>query len=331
MKNLGAIKLTKKLSAFLALCALAVASVWIGQGLTSAQSSELPIGNGFRVSPVRQELTIEKGQSATFEVTVENPTNADVKAEPIINNFLPSDDESGSPRLILDERVLPPANDFKKLVLPLENITVPAKGEVTVPVTLSIPDDARSGGYYGAVRFVPLLPQGEGQNVALTASVGTIVLLQVPGDLNLRLDLVQLSAAQNGTPRGFFIGGDVQIATRLKNSGDIHVQPFGKVHVTDMFGRSVYGYEFNNTDPRANILPDSTRKFLDELPVKSLFGRYTITANLGYSQGGGQLITQSTSFWYFSTIALYAIIFLVLVFVGSGYWLYRKKFSKKRR
>ncbi len=96
--------------------------------------------------------------------------------------------------------------------------------------------------------------------------------------------------------------GNVQILTRLKNEGDIHVKPFGKIVVKNMFGKKVSENSnlilVDKPDSRANILPASTRRFVNDLPKKSLLGRYTIVANLGYSSGSGDLISAKSSFWY---------------------------------
>lgn len=304
-----------------------LASSFVQVAAQSAQ--ELPAGNGFQVSPVRQEFDLAPGSSQVVTITVENPSNSEIIASPVVNNFLPSEDESGTPRLILDKNVLPPANDFERLVQPLEEFTIGPGRKVDVDVIISAPRDVRAGGYYGAVRFVPILPGlGDAQNVALTASVGTIFLVTIPGDLKQQLDLVQLSAAEGDSPKGFFIGGNVSIATRLKNSGDIHVQPFGKVQVKNFFSKVLHEYEFNNTEPRANILPDSTRKFIDQIPQSKWFGRYTITANLGYGSNG-QLITAKTAFWYFSTLVFYLLLVGLFVLVAAVYWLVRR--FKKRR
>jgi hypothetical protein len=146
----------------------------------------------------------------------------------------------------------------------------------------------------------------------------------VPGNLNERVDLLQLAAAQNQKPRSFITSGDVQTLIRLRNSGDIHAKPFGRVEVKDTFGKVVANYEFNNTDPRANVLPGSTRKFTNDLQKENWFGRYTITANLGYSQGSGNLITAKSTFWYIPTWAVYVLIALLLALAVGTYLLVRK-------
>lgn len=295
-----------------------------------AQSAQAPVGNGFRISPVRSEFIVAKGTSKTFTITLENPAATPLKAHPVVNDFIPSADESGEPRLILDSDTVLPRNDFKRLVSPLEDIIIPGNQRKDIPITISVPSYADAGGYYGAVRFIPVIPTEQGRNVALTASIGSIVLIQVPGEIRQQLDLVQLSAAQNGTGRGFIIGGNVGVLTRLKNSGNIHVKPFGKVQIKNAFGKVIYEYEFNNTDPRANVLPDSIRKFVDELPNKHWLGRYSINMNLTYTDGGGEIISAKSTFWYFPVAVFYGCLVLLLILVVFvNYLIYKYRRHRK--
>lgn len=301
-----------------------VALLLVAGGIAQAQVTTGG-GNGFRISPVRSEYTIEKGSSQQLTVNIENPTDANVTAEPVVNDFVSSDNETGEPRLILDDSVPPPKNSFKTLVDVQQPVELGPREKKDINITIRVPENANSGGYYGAIRFVPSATTGTG-NVGLTASVGTIVLVRVPGNLTERLDLVDLTAGQDGKARSFFTSGDVSVLSRIKNSGDIHLQPFGKVQVKNMFGKVVHEYEFNNTDPRANILPDSIRKFEDKVdkPNNGWLGRYTITANLGISQGSGNLISSSTTFWYMPAWSLVALLAIVLAIAAGGYHFYRK-------
>lgn len=293
-------------------------------GSVSAQSS---VANGFRISPVRSELTINKGAKSKISITIENPTSVPTTARLVINDFIASEDESGQPRLILDDNAPLPKNSFKFLVNKIPDINLGPKENKTFDVTVSVPADANSGGYYGAIRFVPIADQKS--NVGLTASVGTIVLVTVPGNLKQQLKLTQLSAASpDGKASSFMFKGDVSVLTRLENTGDIHVKPYGKVIVKDLFGKEVASYEFNNTEPRANILPGSTRKFVDKLPKRKWLGRYTIESSLAYSQGGGDLVLGKANFWYLPLWSVVALVVLVLLVVGLTFWIIKKRHKK---
>lgn len=306
---------------FVALCT--VAGI-MSTAVVSAQSNaNAGSGNGFRVSPVRSEIVIEKGKSSNVTVTIENPTDFQTVAKPIVNDFIASDKENGEPRLILDDNAELPKNDFKKLVQPINEITLAPKEKKDITVRLTVPEGANSGGYYGAIRFVPSVINNSG-NVSLTASVGTIVLVTVPGNLKQQLSMLQLGASQNGKFKSFLTSGDVTVSTRLKNSGDIHVQPFGRVQVKDMFGKVVKEYEINSA--KANVLPGSIRRYDDAIgkPKGGWIGRYTITANIGYSQGSGDLISSKAVFWYLPAWSLFVLGILVLLLAGGLYMGFRK-------
>ncbi len=286
-------------------------------------------GNGFRISPVRSEYVIEKGKSVDLSITVENPANVPTTANLVANDFIASDKEDGEPRLILDETTERPKNSFKSLVGDLGIVELGPSEKKDITVKILIPENANAGGYYGAIRVVPATGGAGSANVGLTASVGSIVLIRVPGPLTERLDLVEFTASQDKKAKSFFTSGDVSVMLRLKNEGDIHLKPIGKVQVKNMFGKQVHEYELNsdqNTSERANILPGSIRRFEDTIPDKKWLGRYTVAVNLGYSEGGGDLISAETTFWYLPVWSIAVLLLLLAALVFGAFLLY-KRFS----
>lgn len=287
-------------------------------------------GNGFRISPVRVEKTIEKGQSSTAKIMIENPTPQDINARVAIHDFEPAADETGQPRIIFDENKSASGNSFKTLVAPIQDIFIPSKGKKEITVYLSVPNNASSGGYYGAIRVLPNGSSNDQSNVSLSASVGTLFLITVPGGLTEQLQLVDFSAARDSsTGRLFINSGKIQIITRLKNTGNVHVKPFGKVQVSDRSGKVVQEYEFNNTEPQSNVLPNSTRKFEDNLKDQKWFGKYTITANLGYGSTGS-LITAKNTFWVIPMWLVIIAGLLVIALVVAGFFIYKKFANNKK-
>ncbi|HUC87940.1 MAG TPA: DUF916 domain-containing protein [Candidatus Binatia bacterium] len=275
--------------------------------------------NGFQISPVLSEITIDKGQSQTVPITVTNPTDVVSNDQVVVDDFTASTQENGTPNLLLNGQVADPRHNFKSLVDPIPNISIPPKGTASVEVTLSVPPGANSGGYYGTVRIVPVTSGNGNGNVGLTASVGTLFLVTVPGNLIEKLDLVQLSAAHNNQASSLLFSGTPQVLTRLSNVGDIQVQPFGRVNVTNMFGKVVASYEFNNLSPRSNILPNSIRKFIDKLPKQNWLGHYTIEESLAYTSGSGNLINDSVGFWYLPIWSIAVLVVALFIIVAIVY------------
>ncbi|MGH7236997.1 MAG: WxL protein peptidoglycan domain-containing protein [Candidatus Saccharimonadales bacterium] len=319
--------LFKNISAFLMLAfALTLTSLFPASAALAQSSSQ---ANGFVISPVRSEITVNKGQSQTVQLSVENPTNVATTVKAVVNDFVASNDESGSPRLILDSKTPRPANNFQSLVSAIPNIQLAPQQKQYINVTIAVPPGANSGGYYGAIRFVPA-NLNQKFNVGLTASAGSLFLITVPGNLTEKADLVQLSAANSkANPTSFLTSGNVSVLTRIQNVGNIHVQPFGRIDVTDMFGHQVQSFEFNAA--AGNILPGSTRQFVNKLKSQHWFGRYKISANLAYQQGNGNLINASATFYYFPVWFLIVVVVAILIIIALIYRLATRRTARSKK
>jgi hypothetical protein len=327
-------KLKISIRNFGALAALAVSLALAGLltgGANAASNNQTgnTQANGFIISPVRTEVTVSKGHSQSVQLSVTNPAARKVKVKAVVNDFVASHKENGTPRLILNNSAPLPANSFKTLVEKIPNLTLKPKQKQYINVTISVPKDANSGGYYGAVRFVPANTNNK-SNVGLTASVGSLFLVTVPGKLVKKANLAQLSTADsNGNPTSFLTSGDVSVLTKIKNVGNIHVQPFGKVTVKNMFGSVVQTYEFNKA--KGNVLPNTTRKFVKQLKDHNWFGWYTIDANLAYQKGSGKLLSSSTTFYYFPVWSLIVAAIIILLIIAGIYRLVTRHSAKKSK
>lgn len=282
--------------------------------------------NGFTISPVITEVTINKGASYTVPITIQNPTAVTSTAVGIVNDFVASANENGEPSIIVNESAPLPANNFKSLVGTVPSVTLSPNEQKTINVTLSVPQGANPGGYYGTIRFAAQSSGSPQGNIGLTASVGTLFLVTVPGNLTEKINIAQLSAANSaGTPRSFFSSGAVSVISRLQNAGNIHTQPFGSFEIKNMFGHIVTTGQVNNTTPRANVLPNSIRKFVNPLPSNlHLLGYYTITETITYGTGGGNILIAKASFWYIPNWLLILLIIVVVLIVVLAYTMFRK-------
>lgn len=286
-------------------------------------------GNGFRISPVRYEFSVEKGKSQSVKLRVENPTKYKITADVVINDFGPPNNESGEPKIYYDANTSAPGNSFKSIASAPKTIILEADGGADLPVTINVPSNASAGGYYGAVRVVP--KNAVDKNITLAASVGTLFLVQVPGELKEELNLVELTGAKNGSNGRFFINsGNMSVVTRLQNTGNIHVKPFGKITISDRNGNVVQEIQFNNTDPKANVLPKSTRKFVNDLQKRNWIGKYNISANLGYGTSGS-LITAKTYFWVVPLWLIVTFIAILVAIIIGSYIGYKRYIAKKTK
>jgi hypothetical protein len=286
---------------------LLLSSAWIGSA-GAAQTATVSPGNALRVSPVRLDVKMDPGTSQTISVYIQNLTSARALLRPFINDFVASGDESGRPNIILNENEFAPSHSLKRLVPPLKDVTVGAGETREVKVTIVAPKDAEGGGYYGAVRFAPANNEGD-RNVNLAASVGTLVLLRMDGEVKEELTVESFDVRQGkGGPGTLFLNNkDLNAVMRFKNTGNVQVEPFGTIRLK-RFGKVVKSFEVNGGELRGNVLPDSIRRFDIRLDKLSSFGKYTLEGNFGYGSTG-QLLTAHTTFY---------VIPLILMLIGVG-------------
>jgi len=291
---------------------------------TTATPAPANPGNALRISPVRQDLTIKPGASQTVDIYVQNLTPSPVTLQAIINDFTASNDESGTPSILLNANSYAPSHGLKRYIQSVSNITLHPNEQKDVKVTIAIPKDAAGGGYFGAVRFAPTSADSS-KNVSLTASVGSLLLVTVPGNITEKLSVASFNVATADPKTGVFkvnsfftSNKGINAFMRFSNIGNVQLEPFGRLQLKKS-GKVVASYEVNNTDPRGNVLPDSIRHFATPLPGVGSFGKYTLEGNFGYGTKG-QLLTASTTF-YVVPIPLMAgvlgviIIVLLLIFV----------------
>jgi hypothetical protein len=301
-------------------------------GLQPASAQEQ--GNGLRITPLRQEFTLSPGQNESFTIEVTNVTSEDTTVGVVVNDFV-SDNETGQPRLLTQPQDDNPFSLRNFVDLP-GNFDLAAGESQTITIGVRIPEDAAPGGYFGAVRFNAGAGIESGDStVALSASVANLLLVNVPGEAVENLSLDYIRAQRDGGSGGsFFETAPNEMAVRFSNDGNTIIQPFGKVIIRDIFGNEVFQYEINNEQIRGNVLPQSSRTFTDSIEGLGFIGRYDVEANLGYGEGGGNIITATTSFWVIPwKVLLAAVVVLAgLIWAGTkGIKIYNRRVVEKAK
>jgi hypothetical protein len=301
----------------LVLSALAVAILITPLLAVSAhgQASNANAADGLQISPAIIEVNGEPGKTYTVQIRVTNVTASDLSFDSTVNDFT-SKDESGAPSIDFDG-VLPASASIRSWVGVIDNFTLEALESKTIPVTLSIPNNAEPGGHYGVIRFSGRAPTIEGSGVGLAASAGSLVLVKVAGAVEEDLELLTFQTAQNNTWSGIFKYGPVDFVMRFGNKGNVHVKPIGQIEIRDMFGNKVDTLEINTT--RGNVLPNSIRKFQSTLDKQWMFGRYTADLSVAYGTTG-QAIVKSIDFWVipYRLIVGAIILLATLIFISRA-------------
>ena len=269
--------------------------------------------NGYRVSPVRTDLTIKPGSNAVVTVLVQNASAAVENIQTIVNDFQAPTDESGNPALLLNGATAP-RHSLKQFVK-IENGTfslTPGQ-QKSVNIDLSVPAGTAGGGYYGAIRFAPAVIGGD-RNVNLSASVASLVLVTVPGNLSEQLFIKDFGVTQGKSTvpsHLFFSNKNLSALVSFQNNGNVQEQPFGKV-VLKKGSTTLQTIAVNDSDSPGNVLPDSARRFTVTLNKVGWYGKYKAQGNFGYGSQG-QLLSAQYTFYVIPIVFIFILVLIILV------------------
>ena len=307
----------------------AVVSLFVSMPQVGAQ--EATGGSGLIISPTRAEYTINPGKADNIQVTLKNISGSDITAKAVVNDF-EADNDSGEPRVLVDAKS-DSANSVKNFLVGVTDIPLKKDETKKFDIPIQIPAGTASGAYYGVIRFTAVTAQkqenGAEKQVALNASLGLIVLIQVPGSITEQIQAQKIAVDRNGSNGSVFIAGPQHANISLKNIGNGFSKPYGRV-IIKRGNTEVFTYEMNDTDPRSNVLPNSSRTFKQDIKNVNALGRYTATANISYGSGG-DIITLKTTFWVFPLWFVITVSVVLLVLVIVGLLLYRRINRKRKR
>lgn len=319
--------------------ALAAKTTTIAKKTTApAPLSKALSPNGFRVSPVRSDLTIAAGTSQTVQISVLNLTTDSGPVQPVVDDFVAGNNEIGIPEILISGQAAP-SHGLKSYVVKPQPFNISSNQTYELNVTIKIPKDTPAGGYYGAVRFLPYNPAtpGAGKNVALTGSVASLILVTVPGKVNQQMSIASFDIRKLITPPYTFSGPNwlfpnsqkLYAVVRFDNTGGIQEQPFGKIILEK--GKTVLDTTaINDSVPLGSVLPNSIRMFYEPLSGLGSFGKYTILGNFGYGSDG-QLLSDAYSFYIIPTIVFIAAGILLLIILFLIFLLPRMLRARDRR
>jgi hypothetical protein len=274
-------------------------------------------GQAFSISPPLLEIKTDPGKTVKATIKLTNISNGELLMKSQFNDF-GAKNETGEPNIIFDDSH---NNSYalRHWIAPVAPFKIASKQSKTIDFSIQVPEDAEPGGHYAVIRFTGSAPELEDSGVALSASIGTLVLLNVSGNVIEQASLTDFYAATPTFAKsGFFEQGPISFVERIRNQGNIHSRPTGTVEVTDMFGRKVEtlrvnGDPANKDDLPKSVLPQSFRRFEQKLNQEWLFGQYHAKVNLTY--GDGKKLSSEVSFWVIPyKLVILAIAGLVALF-----------------
>ena len=304
-------KFCKTFTSALCLCILSASSL-SGIAAAATPSSTSATGSGYRISPVRTDLTLNPGQTKVLTLFLTNVSPAPENLQITANDFQ-ARDESGTPAILLNGASTPQHGLKQYLLVPSGTLNLKPGQQAGINVQVKLPANIVPGGYYGAVRFAPASISGT-KSVNLAASVASLILVRVAGPVHENLSVASFQVAQKGSARSFFTSNkNLQGVIRLLNNGDVQEEPFGKILLQK--GKNTPGaYEVNNVNPRGNVLPGSIRRFTVNLDKVGSFGKYKLVGSIGYGTSG-QVVNAETTFYVIPLALIITVVGVIVLII----------------
>lgn len=275
------------------------------------------------ISPAKEELTGDPGEVVSKSFLLINEQGEDQTFYTSVENF-DSQGETGTPNFTLSKEGLP------SWITVTEKVTLKKGERVSVPYTVTVPQDADAGGHFAAIFLSTVPPSlGEGQ-VSVGAKVGMLVLLKVTG--NVKEEGGLLSFIIKNTDKKVLTSTPIDFRYRFSNTGNDRVKPEGEIVIKNLFGIEIARVDANKST--GNVLPNSVRQyevtygdqkapdvsapFFDHVKFQKAnfaFGLYTADLTLKFGNSG--IAEKSLNYimfpWQLLSIVLSTILVVVIL------------------
>jgi len=265
----------------------------------------LSTASAIGIKPLRVELTIDPGNSATTTLRIINSEATALKLRPEVVIYT-KNDEKGFPvaeELAADN----PENIQSWFSFEDSQIDLPANSEKAVNFTVTVPKDAAAGGRYASVMYIAAGESGSEGNLQINTAVPSLILLTVAGNQ------IQTGNLENFALKDAVLFGDSFPTFNLtfQNTGNIHTKPSGSVAIFEKetgkqltsiarytnpaTGESVVADTIPINLSGGNVLPGSPRIFEAAWNENIASGNFTAKASLSYAKDKSPL-TKSVDF-----------------------------------
>jgi len=232
--------------------------------------------NDFVLTPAKYDVSLDPGATTTEYLTVTNRMEKEEWFNVTVEDFVGSSDPGKTVILLGDEKGPYSLKDY--IIPEVPSFTLRPGEQITFAVTISIPKDATPGGLDGAV-LISSGPSSRGKGGAITISrLGSLFFVRVNGDAKEEGILQDFSL--KGPKHWFYEKGPFTFSFLFKNSGNIHLAPYGNIVITNSIGQEIDSIDI---EPYF-ALPDSVRSREVTWNKNVLMGRYKVelSLNRGY-------------------------------------------------
>lgn len=284
--------------------------------------------NDFVVEPGKTEVFLNPGENMVKNITITNRINKTVRFKLTTEDFVGTDDPKQPVVLMGDDHSPYSLKDF--IVPEIKEFSLELGEKIVIPVTISVPLNAEPRGYYGALIISndpDILLNADGTEVQgqtrVISRIGSLFLLKINGEGKEEGKVEDFKII--GPEQLFYNERPVGFEIAYKNTGNVHLVPYGTVAIKNIFGK------VTSTLPvdAYFVLPDSIRYREVNWTEGFSLGRYT--ANLSLYKGyNNEYENVSIAFWVLPwKILLIGFVSLAIIVALVYYFLTRFELRKK--
>ncbi len=283
---------------------------------------DIDVGD-FVVGPGRAELVVSPGETIVQEITVTNRISENRTFKIEVDDITGSTD--GSSAVALADGARGPYSIRDYITFPENSFTLGLGERARIPVTITIPADAEPGGLYGSVLISTDRTSTETTGASrspIIARIGSLFFVTVRGEVERSGAAKSISTVDN---KWWYEEGPVNLAILYENTGSVHVNPYGEVAITNMFGEQVGFVELELWF----VLPKSLRSREVLWDREFLLGRYTVTAKI--NRGYDDVVDEVTTTFWVLPWKIVAGTFVILFIIIFGFRAFFRTFEFSRK
>ena len=277
----------------------------------------------FVISPVNLELNLMPDESTTQNITIINRLGRTAEFTLNREDFIGSEDpEKSTVFLGEDSSAVTSARNW--ISTEIEKITLNHGDRLTLPVSIKVPKGVNTGSHYTAVFVSVASPESsEKDKVKLVSRVGTLILINVPGNNQESGEISDFNA-----DRKFYRNGPVEFNTVFKNTGNVYQKVRGEITITNILGAQVAQIPIKDWV----VLSNASRRQTVEWDKKWLVGRYKAHLTAFYGLGGNLTDKSEVIFYAFPWhIALLLMVILVMFYFALKYLFSKFEIRRKEK
>jgi len=268
--------------------------------------------SGFTIVPAKISLTIDKGKDKESIINVKNAGDSPIGVLIDVQDFVPMANTTNF-------NFVRKAPGMTSLVdwVAISKKTFELKPEESrdIHFTVKVPEDASPGSRFAVIFFSTGAPPSESGQLNVSARVGSLVFLTVPGDFR------QTGEISNFRTAKFFQKGPISFKFDFLNTGTVFFEPKGTITITNIFNKKV-----GEVPVEGNVVLPTGLRSIESIWLTTgwLIGFYK--AHLAISvTGKGDIAGADTSFYAFPIIpGIAALVILILLIFAI--WYIKKNF-----